>query len=61
MWGTSRMPGPAAEEEAPIAKSHSVPDVRLAWICERVCSSLRVKEDAFQRLLASEARWGKNM
>lgn len=51
------MPGAAQEEEAQLLKSSSVPDIRLGWICQRVCSSLKTKEDAFQRLLASEARF----
>jgi hypothetical protein len=51
------MPGAAQEEEPQLIKSSSVPDIRLGWICQRVCSSLKTKEDAFQRLLASEARY----
>ena len=32
-------------------------DVRFNWISDRTCSSLKVKEDSFQRLLASESRY----
>lgn len=31
-------------------------DNRTEWLAQRVCSFLKVKEDAFERLLASEAR-----
>eukprot|EP00884_Botryococcus_braunii_P022565 jgi/Botrbrau1/8993/Bobra.0148s0096.1 len=50
------MPGAAQEEEHQLIKASSVPDIRLGWICQRACSSLKTKEEAFQRLLASEAR-----
>ena len=44
-----------AEDEH--AKPVSGTDVRFNWISDRTCSSLKVKEDSFQRLLASEAKY----
>lgn len=44
-----------AEDEQ--AKLVSGTDVRFNWISDRTCSSLKVKEDSFQRLLASEAKY----
>lgn len=38
------------------AKPGTTTDVRFNWISDRTCSSLKVKEDSFQRLLASESR-----
>ena len=38
------------------AKTSSSTDVRFNWISDRTCSSLKVKEDSFQKLLASESR-----
>ncbi len=32
-------------------------DLRFDWIQERVCSCLKVKEDAFQKLLTGEFRF----
>lgn len=37
-------------------KPSSSTDVRFNWISDRTCSSLKVKEDSFQKLLASESR-----
>ncbi|KAL0038617.1 hypothetical protein WJX79_000048 [Trebouxia sp. C0005] len=37
-------------------KPSSATDVRFNWISDRTCSSLKVKEDSFQKLLASESR-----
>ena len=31
-------------------------DRRFTWVGERVCSSLKVKDDSYQKLLASESR-----
>ena len=38
------------------AKTSLSTDVRFNWISDRTCSSLKVKEDSFQKLLASESR-----
>ena len=38
-------------------KPASNSDVRFNWISDRTCSSLKVKEDSFQKLLASESRY----
>jgi hypothetical protein len=38
------------------AKPDAAVDARYEWLKERVCSSLRVKEEQFQRLLQGEAR-----
>ena len=43
-----------AEDEH--TKTSSSTDVRFNWISDRTCSSLKVKEDSFQKLLASESR-----
>jgi hypothetical protein len=32
-------------------------DTRYDWIQERVCSSLKVREEQFQKLLQGEAKW----
>ena len=32
-------------------------DRRFSWVGERVCSSLKVKDDVYQKLLASEGRY----
>jgi len=37
-------------------KPSSSTDVRFNWISDRTCSSLKIKEDSFQKLLASESR-----
>ena len=31
-------------------------DRRFLWVGERICSSLKVKDDSYQKLLASENR-----
>lgn len=43
------------------AKPVSGTDARFNWISDRTCSSLKVKEDSFQRLLASEFRYSSLM
>ncbi len=43
-------------DEAGGGKAPAGPDTRLPWLCDRICSSLRVKDDAWQRVLASEAQ-----
>ena len=43
-----------ADDEA--AKVVASADVRFNWISDRTCSSLKIKDDVFQKLLASESR-----
>ena len=40
-----------------VAKPAGAADVRFNWISERTCSSLKIKEDVFQKMLASESRY----
>lgn len=37
--------------------SQPAKDVRYDWIQERVCSSLKVREEQFQKLLQGETKW----
>ena len=43
-----------ADDDA--AKPVASADVRFNWISDRTCSSLKIKEDVFQKLLASESK-----
>ena len=49
---------PATEPEAGGAEAaeEQARDERIDWIRERVCSSLRVREEAFAKLLAGDGR-----
>lgn len=44
-----------AEDEQ--VKTGGPTDARFTWISDRTCSSLKVKDDVFQKLLASESRY----
>ena len=44
-----------AEDEQ--VKTGGPTDARFTWISDRTCSSLKVKDDVFQKLLVSESRY----
>ncbi len=47
-----------ADEEAKPAAGAGKKDIRFDYLCERVCSTLKVKDEQFQKLLQAETRWG---